>query len=799
VLRVLRVSVLDGSDDDFDQLESKSSRDDLELTDSERDMACSELYERHGELLINCLTGIVHDCQVLVSYNRPAYSCCKNVALITRSLLSVFSGSKSPQTSKSLAQLFYGFCGLLGSILKLNTENIVLLGESDGVYMTAITTVFRTVYDMLTSAEFCDFVHLAKNGQGVNEDEAMDALSTCVSQMLIYLQGVDVLDVGSQIVRTFGLIANGLAAIPGASMMYPDQLVQDLISGAVGYLVPEQRKLLKVITSKPVWQARRVAISETKPVQIIIDEVEAFAMMDSFDLSDVFDDVTISQNSTVPQTVTPKLTDPLTTPKSQLYNKQDEVVIVDSHTPAKPPKDTIVLDDSDSEEPSDRKKAITSKATSSKPHPEPSAQKETTKEIVFTAADAAATRRKQSSMDSWLLRSKSSQSQSLTSRMAAATGTAAKASSGRTAASKSKQSGNRIIDKMRNSFMQERSAIIPSKAPKITKQTVSRSRAMASVPADFWMASRFGNQFYPTTTITTVRDVSQQALEERERELQEQKQKRAEEKDDSDSSSDDDSPGQGGLAGLISLGRTGRTPRRTTKLLPFSGGASADTIRFGDPQAHERAQAKQQAKMRLAPSMAALHKHILSWSYDDNGELPKSVTKDSIRKVTDQFDSCEQYQATLEPLFLLECWAQFQKAKEETTCNDTVVAELKSHMCENQFRELTFEVASADAQALSDGDVLVFAEGISREKQLAQGVRNDGGAKRFAGEKTFLAVVKKRQLGRQAAQIVVYVYFEGAQLAQNLNRLVLNSTWEFFSIFGLTPIYREFAALQSLP
>ncbi|KAI9467741.1 SEN1 N terminal-domain-containing protein, partial [Coemansia mojavensis] len=215
VLRVLRVSMLDGSDDDFDQLGFNTSKGSLELTDSERDMACSELYERHGEMFINCLTDIVHDCRVLVSYNRPAYSCCKNIALITRSLLSIFSGSKLPQVSKSLAQLFYGFCGLLGSILKLNTDNIVLLGESNGVYVTAITAVFRTVYDMLTSAEFSDFVHLAKNGQGVNEDEAMDALSTCVSQMLIYLQREDVLDVGSQIVRTFGLVASGLAAIPG--------------------------------------------------------------------------------------------------------------------------------------------------------------------------------------------------------------------------------------------------------------------------------------------------------------------------------------------------------------------------------------------------------------------------------------------------------------------------------------------------------------------------------------------------------------------------------------------------------
>ncbi|KAJ1759922.1 DEAD-box type RNA helicase, partial [Coemansia sp. RSA 1824] len=217
-------------------------------------------------------------------------------------------------------------------------------------------------------------------------------------------------------------------------------------------------------------------------------------------------------------------------------------------------------------------------------------------------------------------------------------------------------------------------------------------------------------------------------------------------------------------------------------------------------QARERAVAKQRAKMRLMPSMAALHKHILSWGFDSTGDMPPNFSTDALRKIPDQFEDCNLYTETFEPLFLLECWAQFQRAKEETASSETCVATLKSHMGEDEFYELTFTMLPADAQQLTDGDVLVFAESQSREKQWAQGLSVGGTAPgaRFSG-KTFLAIVKKRQFGRAGAQVMVRVHFAGAQLAAHMSRLVLGSEWEWFCLFGMTPIHREFAALQSLP
>ncbi|KAJ2320848.1 DEAD-box type RNA helicase, partial [Coemansia sp. RSA 2704] len=819
VLRVLRVSSLESSDSDDDFMSIRPlSKAALDLTDSERDMACNELYERHQERLISCLTGIVHDCKILVSYSRPAYSSCSNVALLARSLLSVFSGSSSPLSSESLAQLFYSFCGLLGAILKANTEGAILSASGNSIYSSAVPTVFRTVYDMLNSTEFADYVRMAKDGQGVNENEAMDALSTCVSQMLIYLEGEDVLGVAPRIVRTFGLIANGLTAIPGASMMYPEQLVQELISGQRGCLIGEQRKLLNAITSKPVWQARRAAVSETKPVQINIDEVEAFAAMDGLDLSDVFGDVIISPDSATPSAPPSSASKPVAKPRP-LATADDVIVIADT-----PPRSRSALTHrrniSEGEDDvvmvSGPKYTITD-VDGRQPLPEPPAHSASanpeatssaagpTKEITFTAADATLARRKQSSMDHWLSRNRPS---------ALTGGLASKPAAPRPAAKSKKPSGG-VLSQLRSDFVQERSALVSSRLPKIPKQTVKPARALPSVPADFWMANRFDSPHPYVPTVTTVRDVSEQAKREHDREKARLANERAavDSRDATDISSSDDDDEEagrkGGLAGLIDVVKSPvRAPRRAVKMISLTGDTASGGIRthdgsatFINQQARDRALAKQRAKMRLAPSLAALHKHILSWGYDSTGDLPPSIPRTALRKIPDQFEDCDKYIQTFEPLFLLESWAQFQRAKEETVSNETSTATLTAHMGEDVFRILTFTMPPAEAQLLTDGDVLVFAECLSQEKQLAQSVRVGGMAPgaRFGGQNTFLGMVKKRQFGRAGAQVVICVYFEGQRLATYLNKLVLNSTWEYFNLFGLTPIHREYAALQSMP
>ncbi|KAJ2252611.1 DEAD-box type RNA helicase, partial [Coemansia sp. RSA 454] len=609
-------------------------------------------------------------------------------------------------------------------------------------------------------------------------------------------------------------------------------LVQELIEGKSGCLIAEQRRLLSVITSKPVWQARRVAVSETKPVQINIDEVEAFSAMDNFDLSDVFGDVEIEPSPVAARTMPSQAAStPVSAPKPTYKSDEDidAVVVVDTPHKRELPKSTraIVDDDDDDDDiiivephhyPSVaaprplRETALAAEPKQEFAHPtEAKSESEPVQEVVFTAADASKAQRKQTYMDHWVSRSKpqSMGQPSLTSQLAAR---AKATSSASRAASTGKKVGGGVISKMRSSFDQERSTTIPNRMPKIPKQVVKPSRALPSVPTEFWAANRLGGSMYGsyTPTVTSVRDVSQQAMLEHEQEKRRRAKERAarlQESSDVSSSDDDETQQKGGLAGLIdSVKSPMRAPRRTMMMASSNTYAGGNIRTFGggttfvDQQARERAVAKQRAKMRLMPSMAALHKHILSWGFDSTGDMPPNFSTDALRKIPDQFEDCNLYTETFEPLFLLECWAQFQRAKEETASSETCVATLKSHMGEDEFYELTFTMLPADAQQLTDGDVLVFAESQSREKQWAQGLSVGGTAPgaRFSG-KTFLAIVKKRQFGRAGAQVMVRVHFAGAQLAAHMSRLVLGSEWEWFCLFGMTPIHREFAALQSLP
>ncbi|KAJ2738716.1 hypothetical protein GGI20_006230, partial [Coemansia sp. BCRC 34301] len=56
-----------------------------------------------------------------------------------------------------------------------------------------------------------------------------------------------------------------------------------------------------------------------------------------------------------------------------------------------------------------------------------------------------------------------------------------------------------------------------------------------------------------------------------------------------------------------------------------------------------------------------------------------------------------------------------------------------------------------------------------------------------------------RAFGRERATVIMRVHFHGPRLATFLNKLVLNSSWEFCKLYSLTPTHREYSALMSLP
>ncbi|TID30357.1 hypothetical protein CANINC_001059 [Pichia inconspicua] len=78
----------------------------------------------------------------------------------------------------------------------------------------------------------------------------------------------------------------------------------------------------------------------------------------------------------------------------------------------------------------------------------------------------------------------------------------------------------------------------------------------------------------------------------------------------------------------------------------------------------QKKKAEELMRLRLNVDMTPLYKTVLSWSYDNDSELPSDYDASQYRPVKDNFESVEDYQKCFEPLLLLECWQSIQRAKQ---------------------------------------------------------------------------------------------------------------------------------------
>ncbi|KAJ2818731.1 hypothetical protein GGI24_005009, partial [Coemansia furcata] len=447
---ILRGVSLDSGDDDI--YNNPSSLDEADL-----DMACYEILKRHGSQLLHSLTEITNNCRYLVNYSRPAYSSSSNTALLARTTVLAVTDLAESESTEAVAGLFFAFCDLLGSILKANSANAIRV-EGRGIYTEAMYVVFQTVYCMLNTMECSDFVRAAKGSNSLDENESFHKLSNCVSEMLNYLESNDELKVSAEIVKAFGLIANGLSISPGIKMLCPRETVLALVEGTRGYLTPKLRQSFADITAMPVWEKRAYANSKTKPVQIIFDDEEALAAVDNYDFSDILDAngeiieiesspvtsplIPLATSSLVPTTVVPSLK--LGTPSAQ-------------HPPST----------STSAAPA----TVTREQTTVVVAPQPSRRvieipdnkdDDDVVEVHLTPDDVAASQRKrQTSMDYWIPRN------SKQAGTAAAPPTRPfKPTPTTTAAAASvkgkKAGGQSVFDQMRSKFLQDRRMLTPS-------------------------------------------------------------------------------------------------------------------------------------------------------------------------------------------------------------------------------------------------------------------------------------------------------------------------------------------------
>jgi senataxin len=129
---------------------------------------------------------------------------------------------------------------------------------------------------------------------------------------------------------------------------------------------------------------------------------------------------------------------------------------------------------------------------------------------------------------------------------------------------------------------------------------------------------------------------------------------------DSSDSSDDSDKGVSVLATKQKSPEKVVQRHRGIQLLPGFGtqvGTAQNRI--------DRQSDAQRTLKRLKPDLTGLHKMILGWNYDANGDLPPGFDGSTLKEVPKQFGSVEQYTAVLGPLLMLEIWSQLMKSKDD--------------------------------------------------------------------------------------------------------------------------------------
>lgn len=96
----------------------------------------------------------------------------------------------------------------------------------------------------------------------------------------------------------------------------------------------------------------------------------------------------------------------------------------------------------------------------------------------------------------------------------------------------------------------------------------------------------------------------------------------------------------------------------------FGANVSSKANKDKNSELDKRKKAEELMRLRLNVDMSPLYKTILSWSYNNDKELPSDYDESKYHPVNDVFDSVSDYQKCFEPLLLLECWQSIQRAKQ---------------------------------------------------------------------------------------------------------------------------------------
>ena len=187
-------------------------------------------------------------------------------------------------------------------------------------------------------------------------------------------------------------------------------------------------------------------------------------------------------------------------------------------------------------------------------------------------------------------------------------------------------------------------------------------------------------------------------------------------------------------------------------------------------------------RARLAPNLSRLHQEFLSWNLFHDGEFPPGTDRSHYKTVQNKFNTVADYKQTLEPLLKVEAWRGFRQAWEEGTAKGFKL-ELKSRMTsDSNLVEIgaTLDPASQKEVGVVEGDILLLSKNT--------------GSPATADQPNCLARVKSSRRKKAIFEVTFHVT-HGTPL---IDSLVMNVTIHANKITTLTPVEREYGALQGL-
>lgn len=186
-------------------------------------------------------------------------------------------------------------------------------------------------------------------------------------------------------------------------------------------------------------------------------------------------------------------------------------------------------------------------------------------------------------------------------------------------------------------------------------------------------------------------------------------------------------------------------------------------------------------RARLAPDLTSLHRTLLGWDFFHNGESPPGSDRDDYSLVTNIFRNPLDYQNVFEPLLVLEAWQGFLKSKEEGNFRSFAI-KVANRMSVDSFIEVstTMPIGEGKDVGISEADIVLMSKGESPATQPKQP---------HCLARVFKITRKK------ASMEIAYRLNTGNPL---LPSVVPNATLHGIKISSITPLEREYGALQGL-